>query len=426
MGADDTSDNKGSSRWEHGFGSEGSGQNGGQKQNGYFGGTPFNDYGYKTYEKKSDEIDLSKLLAMLLRRKWTVIGLTALGLILAGLYAYSQIPVYQSEGTILITESQQGMGSGGDLEGLLATSYGLGVGSRIANEMQVLRTRELSLNIADRVLEEQTMENGNLFPILYAEFPDDSTVTSRERVAGRIRSNMQVQRKERDSDVVSISFRSYSPLEAKWLVDHSIEAYRALSTEQNRMAANAALQFLEAERDQVQQRLEENEDSMRNFMQNTGLVRIDSQTESVIERLSDLESRRQEIETQLVAVNSAVETYQNQLDQIRPGLAERFSQSVAPTLERYQFRLAELETERLLFITRNPSLRENPESEPDLVQINSQIEMLKQEINDLASQMIGDDGDDFLSFLSSSDGNIASRISEIRDRLISLQVEQIQ
>jgi len=56
MGADDTSNNKGSSRWEHGFDSEGSGRNGGKK--GYFGSSSFNDYGYKTYEKDSDEIDL--------------------------------------------------------------------------------------------------------------------------------------------------------------------------------------------------------------------------------------------------------------------------------------------------------------------------------------------------------------------------------
>ena len=424
MGADDTTNNKGSSRWEHGFDSEGSGRNGGKK--GYFGNSSFNDYGYKTYEKDSDEIDLSKLMAMLLRRKWTVIGLTLLGLGLAWLYAASQIPVYQSEGTILITETQQRMGSGSDLEGLLASSYGLGVGSRIANEMQVLRTRQLSMNIAERLLAEQTMQNGNMFPILFTEYPEDSTVASAERIASRVRLNMQVQRKERDSDVVSITFRSYSPLEAKWLVDQSIEAYRALSTEQNRMAASAALRFLETERDQVEQKLAETEANMRAFMQNTGLVRIDSQTERVIGRLSDLESRRQEIETQLVAVNSAVVSFQRQLDQIRPGLAERFAQSVAPTLERYQFRLAELETERLLYITRNPDLRNSPETEPELVQINRQIAMLKQEINDLASQMIGDDGDDFLSFLSSSDGNIASRVSEIRDRLINLQVEQTQ
>jgi uncharacterized protein involved in exopolysaccharide biosynthesis len=219
---------------------------------------------------------------------------------------------------------------------------------------------------------------------------------SRERVASRIRNNMQAERVEREADVVKISFQSYSPLEARWMVNQAIQTYSELSTDQNRMAANAALSFLEQERNEIERKLEETEEELRSFMRSTGLVRIDSQTEKVIERISELEARRQEIRTQLVAVSSAVDTYQNQLDQIRPGLAERYAESVAPTLERYQFRLAELETERLLYITRNPALRENPELEPELEHINNQITHLKQEINRLASQMISeDDGDEF-------------------------------
>jgi hypothetical protein len=73
-----------------------------------------------------------------------------------------------------------------------------------------------------------------------------------------------------------------------------------------------------------------------------------------------------------------------------PGLAERYAESVAPTLDRYQFRLAELETERLLYITRNPALRNNPQLEPELQNINEQISMLKNEINSLASKLIGE------------------------------------
>jgi uncharacterized protein involved in exopolysaccharide biosynthesis len=370
------------------------------------------------YKGDPDEIDLKKLLAMVWRRKWTVIGLTLLGVVLTAYYAFSLIPVYQSQGTILITESQQRVHSSSDLQNLLASSYGFGLGSRIANELYVLHSRQLSLNLADRMLEEQNMENGHLFPLLYTEFPADPTIASRGAIASRIRNSLKAERGERESDLIFISFRSYSPYEAKWVVDQAIDGYRELSTEQNRMAANAALAFLDEERKRIEAKLTESEQNLRDFMQNTGLVQIDSQTGRVIDRISDLETHRQEIQTRLVAVESAMITYERQLDKIRPGLADRYAESVAPTLERYQFRLAELETERLLYITRNPSLRQNPEHEPELVQINDQIYMLKQEINQLASRIMGEEGDEFLSFLTSSDGNIASRITELRNHLI--------
>lgn len=386
-----------------------------------------NEKGYYQYKKDPDEIALKNLLVMVWRRKWTVLFVTMLVTGLAAWYAFTQLPVYQSQGTLLIAESQQRVGSGGDLQNLLATSYGFGLGSRIENELYVLHSRQLSLNLADRLLEEQTMEDGNMFPLLYTDYPDDQSIASRGAIASKIRNNLIAERGERESDLIFITFRSYSPYEAKWVVDQAIDGYRELSTEQNRLAANAALAFLDDEQNRIAAKLSETEEKLQDFMQNTGLVQIDSQTGRVIDRISDLESRRQEIHTRLVAVESAISTYQRQLDQIRPGLADRYAESVAPTMERYQFRLAELETERLLYITRNPLLRLNPEQEPELVYINDQIDLLKQEINHLASQMMGDEGqDEFLSFLTSSDGNIASRIIEIRNRLIELQVEQTQ
>lgn len=373
-----------------------------------------------------DEIDLRKLLAVLLRRKWLVAGLTLLGLLGAWLYSSSQIPVYQSEGTLIITESQQRAGGTGEMQDLIATTYGVGLGSRIANELLVLQSRQLSSELADKMIEEDRMEDGRRFPLLWKEYPEDSTVVARGIAARRIRNNLEISRVEREADAVEIAFQSYSPLEARWMVDQTITSYGELSTEQNRMAASAAIRFLEQERGAIEKNLEESQEALRAFMSNTGLVQVDAQTEKVIQRISELEGHKQEVQTRLVSVNSAVEAYEQQLDRIKPGLAERYAESVAPTLERYQFRLAELETERLLFITRNPSLRENPEQEPELQKINEQITLLREEINRLASEMIGEDADQFVSFLSSSDGNIGTQIAELRNRLIELRVEQTQ
>jgi capsular exopolysaccharide synthesis family protein len=373
-----------------------------------------------------NEIDLKKLLSILFRHKWKVFAVTLFGLTTAWVYADIQQAVYESKGTLIITESQHRSLGSGDMNDMLASTYGVGLGGRIANELQVLRSRQLSMVLADKVIEEDLMEDGRRFPLIWNEFPNDSTVAYRETVAKRIRDNLYFDRMEQEADVVKISFRSYSPVEARWIVNQVIDSYSEVSTEQNRMAASAAVQFLEKERIEIEGRLSEAQNKLRNFMSNTGLVQIDSQTNLVIDRMSELESRRQELQTRLVSVNVAMEAYEQQLNQIMPGLAERYAESVAPTLDRYQFRLAELETERLLYITRNPALRNNPQLEPELQNINEQISMLKNEINSLASKLIGENGDLFLSFLSSSDGNFAVKITDLRNRLIELQVEHAQ
>lgn len=400
------------------------------RRNGYFSNGHYNGELLSSSRQRkvtnSNEVDLMKMLATLLRRKWTVISITALGVIAAGLYIVVSQPVYESSGTILITESTNSISGGSELQDLLAASYGVGLGSQISNELHVMKSRTLSEALADRILEEDLMSNGQRFPILWEDYSKDSTVVDRRIVATRIRENLNTQRLEREADVVQITFESYSPLEAEWLVNEMIKTYSELSTDQNRMAANAALNFLDQELQEVEQQLTESEETLREFMGETGMVQVDIQAELLLQRMSELEGQRQEIRTRLVAVNSAIQSYENQLETIRPGLADRYTESIAPMMERFQFQLAELETERILLLSHNPRLRENPGSEPQLQEIDERIAVLKQEINRLASQLVDDESSSALGFLSSPDGNVATLLTEISNRLIELQVEETQ
>ncbi|REL33835.1 hypothetical protein DYD21_10545 [Rhodohalobacter sp. SW132] len=373
-----------------------------------------------------DEIDLKHLFAVLMRRKWAVIGITLLFTIGALAYAYNTIPVYESNGTLLITESQSSRGQiGGDLSELLSATYGFGMGSTLGNELQIMRSRRMSNMLADKVMQQDLMENGQRFPVLWQEYPIDSTVVSAGAVATRIRNNISYGRVDRDTEVVEIRFRSYSPMEAQWMVDEAINSYSELSTDQNRMAANSAMRFLEDERRQIEENLREKEEQLKQFMDRSGIVAVDGQTQQLITRISELESQKQQVRTRLVAINTAIENYERQIDEIRPGLAQQFAEGVGSSMERLQFQLAELETERMLLLNRNPGLRENPEREPQLVQINNNIAMLKEEINRVASRLV-DESEEYLTFLRSSDGGIAGRLLDLRTRLIELNVEKSQ
>ncbi|MEX0845405.1 MAG: polysaccharide biosynthesis tyrosine autokinase [Balneolaceae bacterium] len=373
-----------------------------------------------------DEIDLFKLFGTLLRHKWTLLVFLFVFSAIAALMAINQLPIYSSEGTIFISESKNRYSyAGSDLSNLLTTTYGIGVGSTIANELQILKSRTLSEDLADSIIAKEFTATGKKYPVLWKAYPEDSTTTGRDTVAMRIRQTIKAEQIDRETDIVRIGFESPLPEEAAFISNLTMDTYSRLSTAQNRSMASSALNFLRSERDKIETALEITEDQLRAFMDESKLIAVDSQTEQLIQNISVLESKKQEIQVQLVATNSAINTYENQLEEIKPGLADQFSESLAPRLTNIQFALAELETEKLLLISKNPELKDNP-NHPELQRIDNQIAEAQNQIKNIAERLINSSSSLSLSFLGSETGSIAEKIIKINEKLVELHVQQSQ
>lgn len=402
--------------------------NTGPSYNGFYSNNQQQNGKYTGYsaEQDADEIDLRNLFYLLWAHKWIIAGCILVCTLVAGMAALLKTPIYQSDGSLMITESQnQYSYAGSDLGNLLTNSYGIGLGSSISDELQILQSRNLSAQIADTLIEQRLMRNGRQYPVLFNAYPDDSTMALRDTVAYRLRQNLLFQQVDRESNLITVSYKSPSALEAASIVNLTIEEYSKLSTRQNRKSANAAVAFLENEREQIEGRLNRAEVQLQQYMDENKLVQIDTQTESMIERLAQLEQRRQEARTSLVTVNSAIEQYQNQLDRIRPGLADQYADAIGPNMQRLQYQLAELKTERMQLLSENPELKNLNNPPPQLQSVNRQIEDYEQEIRSLTEQLLNEN-EDYLGFLGGQDGNVTQNISELNRKLIELKVEQQQ
>lgn len=395
--------------------------------NGFNNHSQFNNFGsFGNNASNDDEIDLFKLFGTLLRHKWTLAAFLFVFSAIAALMALNQIPIYSSQGTIFISESKNRYSyAGSDLSNLLTTTYGIGVGSTIANELQILKSRTLSEDLADSIMADPYSESGFKYPVLWRAYPEDSTTTSRDTVAMRIRNTISAEQVDRETDIVRLGYESPLPEEAAYITNLTMDTYSRLSTEQNRSMASSALSFLRKERNTIEEDLEETENELRQFMDESSLIAIDSQTEQLIGNISTLETKRQEIRVQLVAVNSAIQNYESQLEEIKPGLADQISQSMPAILERLQYDLAELETEKYFLLQRNPELRNNPDH-PELRRLNSEIEANKEQVRDIADQLISSNSSLSLSFLGGESGSIGQKIIQINEKLVELRVQQSQ
>ena len=373
-----------------------------------------------------DEIDLKKLLITLFRYKWIIVLCLIAGTAAGYFYAASQIPIFQGEGSMIIAEDRGRIGSaGGDLGEMLSTSFGIGQSSRVHNELEVIRSRRFLGEIADILLEEPHQSDGTVWPVLWEEYPDDDTIADRLTVINRMRGRMEAGLKDRDTEVVQIIFESPSREESRYVVNHILDQYYEFSTRQNRRQARSAIDFLENEEAQLEAKLTDSENRLRDFMNREGVVKLDAQATRLVETLTELEGERKSVEIERVAVNSAITNYQEEMDAIRPGLADQFAAGRSQRLNRLQFQLAELETEKMLMVSKNPGLRENPEQEPAYVRLQDQVYELQQEIRTITTDLIEQD-ERFLGFLNNQEGAVTSRLADLRQEMLTLQIEQNQ
>jgi capsular exopolysaccharide synthesis family protein len=328
----------------------------------------------------------------------------------------------------MISDSQGGrtsFKSDNGIANILSSAYGLGAGSTLMNEIQILKSRKLSRAIADSVLQQRTMENGKEFPLLYKSYPDDSTIIGRDTVATRIRGNITFTRLNPKADVVQISYQSPSPLEAAFLVNTSMNKYSDLSRNTNRSSASSALTFLDKERSRVHTQLDSSENQLRIFMNNSDLVQVDAQTQQLIKQMATLETNMHTAKVKLVAANSAIKKYNDELNSIKPGLADQFSQAVGPRIIRLQHALAELQLEKAKLTTNYPRLEKGERNSPKLKKINRKISSYNTKIKNLTEKSIGKN-DQYLSFIGGDAGKMTSYVSKLNQKLIQLTVQKEQ
>ncbi len=389
--------------------------------NGSYNSSQYNGYAPVSDE---DEIGARELFYMLWHHKWIIAGSILLCTVLAFIIAASMTPIYRSYGTLMISQPQNGYtNAGGGLSDLLSSTYGIGMGSSIENELLILKSRHLSRELADTLMELETMPNGKQFPVLYTSYPGYPAMTGIDTVAYRLRENLAFSRINREADLVKISYSSPSPVEAAFIVNMTMEIYSQLSMRQSRKAASAAVAFLEKERRRIKQELNAAEDRLNAFMNQENIVQVDSQTDALIERMAELEAKKQEAKVKLVAANAAIEKFSERLNNIKPGLADQLIRAVGAQLERLQYKLADLKIEKQILLSNYPDLTARSNPPQKLTKLNSDIAYFKNQIRNLTSGIINKSSS--VTGLASF-GNIGQNISELSKKLIGLKVEQQQ
>jgi capsular exopolysaccharide synthesis family protein len=316
-------------------------------------------------------------------------------------------------------------GGGNGISKIISSSYNLSGNGSVKSQIHFLKSRELANEVAKQVMAAGYLADGSKYPILWTNYPTDSSTASKAVVVSRVHNGLSVEPVEEGSNMLTVSFESYSPREAARIVNFSLNAYQDITAQKKRASALSALKFLKKKKKQVKADLTGAENDLSSFKENKNLVNLESQASSKVNAVSQLESQRQQIKTDLESAKSGIQNRKKQLSAIRPGLGEKYSQAVGPTIASYQQRLGQLKTERLILVSNNPKLKEHPDSEPKLRQLDKKIDDLQAAIKKLTSNMMANSGSS-LSLLAGNNGNITNQISAIQSKIAELQIKKGQ
>lgn len=385
------------------------------------------NHGFEAQNSKDNEsnpLDPQKMLAVILRYKWLILLFLIAGTTGAWFYADSITPTYESTGKLMISPTDA-FAKNDELSKIITKTTGFGTNSTLENELQVIKSRKFSRQVAQKMLQD-SLGDINTFPILWTkeEETGDIYTTSEDVVAARIRRNLNIQKPEDDeeSDVVEVSFQSASPREAALVVNEAMDIYVDNSTQQNRLAAEKTAEFLKDEREKVEEKLHRSEERLRRYMDSTGIVQIEEQTTDIVSRRAETEAEIQRIKLELETVDEAISINEEQLERVKPGLAEQFSEAIGPRIRNSQEELAKYERERMLIISKNPGVLDREPVPSRLKSVNEQIDQLKSEIKELSNKLFTDND----VFMGMDSEVRAEMVSGIQSRLVELRIEQNQ
>lgn len=310
----------------------------------------------KPNQQNDDEIDLMHLVALLLDRKWWIVGITALGMLVGVAYALLATPIYQADALLQVEEKSSNLTAVGDFSELFPSS------SSAAAEIQILRSRmivgrvvdALSLDVQvapkqsliDRSIWHLTVSRFDIPPQMYGE---EFTLTLLEgqryrlhfgdqdlgvgtlgelfetpldgaqlqlrltdwrapvgaefflsridrRVAiDQVQKQLSVSERGNATGILSLSYRGADPEQIRKILQAISHEYLLQNISRNAAEAEKGLEFLRTQLPEVKGSLDEAEQRLNEYRLQQGSVDIQLETQGLLTAVVALEKQISEL-----------------------------------------------------------------------------------------------------------------------------------
>lgn len=263
-------------------------------------------------------------------------------------YAVNANNIYKSTTSLKVLKS-----GGNILESPLMFGGGeFGSDRFIANEIEILKSYMIRERVAEALLDSFKVHKNNFdFFIIYDEShrfngQNEKELLTKSAIAGKLVNAISIEQK-RGLDIVEISAESLSPIEAALIVNCYANVYRLVNLEMNRNQLTLVKEFLEGQRNEKLNQLNEAEEILRDYQERGGIIALDAQANLLINQLTNFESQKDMTRIELLTSDMALQKLKEDLKKQDPKLADYLeSFSTETYLRSLQEQISKLEVAR--------------------------------------------------------------------------------
>jgi tyrosine-protein kinase Etk/Wzc len=227
----------------------------------------------------------------------------------------------------------------------------------IANEIEILKSFKLREKVGQALLDTfNNSSNKNDFSLLSPEesmFEEKRSLPTFLEVAGMLENIVSIEQK-RGLDIVEISVESRSAKEAAIISNLYAVQYKNYNLEINRNQLTFVKEFLNKQRQDKKEELNEAEDLLKNYQEKGGIIALDQQAQSLIQQLSQFEAQMNAAKIELTASNEVLNKYKDELSKQDPKLAQYLESITSETyITALQNQISELQLNKDLALAKS-------------------------------------------------------------------------
>jgi polysaccharide biosynthesis transport protein len=309
-----------------------------------------------------DYVDIQQI-AQVLKRRWFPASIV-MGAVLAFamVMTSTQKPIYESEGKLRFVKDNK-------VSSLSGLSQQMGEMSGLTNLSNPLETESeiiRSTPLIQKTIDELQLKGKDQSPLTAEEFLKRLKVKT-----------------IRGTDLLSIIYLSQDPKEAASVVDRLTSNYLESNVRSTRAEAVAAREFITRQLPEVETRVIQAEQSLRQFKEENNVVALDEEAKVIVTGLNGLTDRLTTTQTDLAAVTSQISVLQNKLGvssaqgMVLTSLSQ--SNAVQGVVAEYRKAQDELALQQTRYTDEHPSI----------VNLKSKVVALKSQLDLRVNETIG-------------------------------------
>ncbi|MBU1101026.1 MAG: polysaccharide biosynthesis tyrosine autokinase [Bacteroidetes bacterium] len=336
------------------------------------------------YDALQEGKSFKDIYALIRKNLLLFISIMLVIFVISGVYAYLKPDIYEATAVIKITKSKESVLTSPFMQGFQS----IGEDRFIANELEILKSYRLrekaAMVLADsfRISERP----GEFYSILESESSlfgsnpiNPPKLMERDFLPDVIVNTYEAKQK-RGLDIIEITASSRSAYEAALLTNIIAVSYHDLNLSLNRQFLSMDREFLGEVRDDKLDVLLTAEQQLEAYQKKEGIVQLTDQAKSLIDLLSDFESKKNATRIELTISEKSLSKYKEELVNQDPRIKDYLeSFATEPYIKSLQEQIAKLESQKDLAMLNNKLVNSNSSI---LTDFDNKINDLKIKLNE--------------------------------------------